>query len=159
MRTLNGGWYLVAAIGVATLTTTVHAEDDDGHTDVHLAKGLVDQLAANPCPLLEEMFRITEGPNGSCAKLRRPNGLLLVSLMLKDGNERLGLIKVGQRCHGGIVAADLRPKKNPRWVSYVAITVVADDENTLLFSAQSTASTWSTGGYMVGCWTSTTFTR
>jgi hypothetical protein len=118
MRISTCKWSLSTALIIAVTVPSAFAEDEGHPARAHLSKALVDAMKANPCHLLEEMFRVTDDPKGACSKLRKPNGELLLSLTLKDGDDLVELAKVGQRCRGSIVAADVRPKKVPRWVSY-----------------------------------------
>jgi hypothetical protein len=108
-------------------------EYDELPAKPHLAAWLLARLKANPCEMVEEIFRATKDSKKVRSKLRRPNGDLPVDLSLKYGDETIGLLKVGRKCQGGIVAADARPKKAPRWVSYVDVVLEASDDQTLDF--------------------------
>jgi len=133
MRICIGKCSFWAGLVAAALASAALAEDDGDPAPASLPKALVEQLVADPCPVLEEIFRTSDDPKDTCAKLRRANGQLRVRLTLKDGQDLVDLTRVGQRCPGDIVAADIRPKKVPRWVSYVAVTVQAADKRTLVF--------------------------
>ena len=143
-------WTLWAVLVAAVVVPAAFAENDGIPAKARLPKPLVEQLVTDPCPFLEEIFRTTDDPEGTCAKMRKPNGQLRVRLTLKDGKELVDLIKVGQRCRGGIVAADVRPKKAPRWVSYVAVTLDASDERTLTFGGGMTSTKHGTDGSLEG---------
>jgi hypothetical protein len=101
-----------------------------------LAKDLVMRLKVDPCPLLEEIFRPTDAEKRACSKLRESNGDLVVELALQDGEKEIEMIKAGQRCHYGIVGADGRPRKKPRWVSSLSIVLEAKDEKALAFTGR-----------------------
>ena len=139
-------WFFSTALIIAVTVPSAFAEDDAHPAKAHLSKALIDTLKANPCHLLEEIFRTTDDPRGTCSKLRKPNGDLLLRLTLKDGDDLVELTEVGQKCRGRIVAADVRPKKVPRWVSYVAITLEAADEQTLRFGGGLTSKKEATDG-------------
>jgi hypothetical protein len=98
-----------------------------------MPKELLTRAKANPCPLLSEIFRSPEGAKKVCSNLREPNGDLIVGLVLKDGENEIEVLKAGQRCQGGLVGVDDRPRKEPRWVSALRIDLEATDETTLAF--------------------------
>jgi hypothetical protein len=110
------------------------ADADDVSAKPHLSQLLVTRLKAKPCEVLEEIFRATDGSKRPCSSRRKPNGDLSVTLSLEDGDAPLDLMKVGRRCLGGLVAADTRPRKIPRWISYLSVSLHAADEETLDFS-------------------------
>jgi len=99
----------------------------------HLSEELVARVKANPCSLLEEIFRSPDVGKKVCSKRREPNGDLLVAVALKDGEKRVEMMKAGHRCHAGIVGVDDRPRKKPRWVSFLAVDLEATDDKTLAF--------------------------
>jgi len=114
------------------------ADDDELPVKHQLSKKLVARLKAKPCEVLEEIFRARDDSKTVCSKLRQPNGDLLVALSLKDGEFPVELTKAGQRCRGGLVVADTRPRKVPRWISYVSVSLQVTDEQTLDFAGWET---------------------
>jgi hypothetical protein len=125
--------FVALAIALGIGLPALGDEYDELPAKPHLAAWLLARLKAKPCEMVEEIFRATKDSKKVCSKLRRPNGDLLIDLSLKYGVETIGLLKVGRKCQGGIVATDARPKKAPRWVSYVDIVLEASDDQTLDF--------------------------
>jgi hypothetical protein len=122
------------------------ADGDEVPAKHQLSKKLVARLKAKPCEVLEEIFRARDDSKMVCSKLRRPNGELLLALSLKAGDLPVELMKAGQRCRGGLVVADTRPKKVPRWISYLSVSLQATDEQTLDFSGWDTSVKQGTDG-------------
>jgi hypothetical protein len=127
-------WFTAFTVPMALGLPALSDEYDELPAKPHLTATLVARLKANPCEVLEEIFRATTDSQKICSKLRESNGDLLVDLSLKYGDKTIGLMKVGRKCQEGIVAADARPKKVPRWVSYVDVALVASDDQTLDFT-------------------------
>jgi hypothetical protein len=149
MRIPTCRWPLLAAVVVLAAAPIVLAEDETPSDNALLSRELVDALKDDSCGLLEEIFT-KDDPSNTCSKLRKPNRELRVVVTLREGDNLVELTKFGQRCRDGIVAADVRPKKSPRWVSYVAVSLEARDGQSLRFAATTAKTLHRLDGGLVG---------
>jgi hypothetical protein len=126
--------WLCAGVLTVSAMPALGADGDDVPAKPHLSEMLVVRLKAKPCEVLEEIFQATDQSKRPCSSRRKANGDLSVTLSLEDGDASIDLIKAGRRCRGGLIVADTRPRKIPRWISYLSVSLHAADEKTLDFT-------------------------
>jgi hypothetical protein len=99
-------------------------------------KQLMARARLHPCEIVGAVLGESKDGSKSCSKLREKNGDLIVSLVFRDGDRTIPLLKPGQRCPGGFFAPDLRSRNKARWVTYLEIAFSYVDDQTLAFEGE-----------------------
>ena len=125
--------FVVLALGTVAFAAVPAVPEGAEASSPPLHPALLKRVRLRPC----EFLAVALGDDGhgrkSCSRLRLDNGDMAVAIVAGDDKKKLTLLKAGRRCPGGFVGPDLRPGKEPRYVSYLEITLKGEDDKTLTF--------------------------